>query len=170
MTTPSSARAQLARRKLQRALFLRTVLQWSLQRIADSTLPCDVHVPDGRPDCDLCVTPMYSSRGAVSKVITKALAEEFPLDAEAKEQAKREQLATIREAVRKMITDVLNGKDAADRARASNALERLLGRQAKLLGLDAPARVVVTEELDMAIDQELAALLEQQPTGPSDLS
>lgn len=168
--SPSSPRGQLARRKAQRALFLRTVLRYSMQRIADSTLPCPSHEPDGMAGCTMCVTPMYASRGAASKVINKALSEEFPLDAAAKESMRREQLETLNVALARIMRDLLNGKvSPGDRARAANALERLLARQAKLTGLDAPARVVVTEDLDMQIDEALEALL-SQPGDPSVLS
>lgn len=138
----------LAARRKNRALLLRS-LGWTYDRIAASLLPCDLHAKGGgagEPGCDLCL-PMYASRAGAQKAVTAALADEYAAGQETREQQRRHQLAQIDLLLSKSMPAAVGGDWEALRGAT-----RLLDRRARLLGLDAPARIAVTTELDAQIE------------------
>lgn len=167
----------IAERKRRQAVWLREHLHYTFERIAGEGLPCVKHAPfNVEPGCLECdPRPMYpSGRSAVRKAIMSALEQAYPLDSEHRDALRRDALLTIDLGVAKLKSDLIDpDNDAADRARAANAMVRLLDRQARMTGLDAPSRVQIDEGLDEELRQELALLEEQlreQPTGPSEAS
>lgn len=173
----SPTQRDIAERKRRQAVWLRESLHYTFDRIAGEGLPCVKHAPYAvEPSCAECdPRPMYpSGRSAARKAITSALEQAYPLDAEHRDALRRDALLTIDLAVTKLKHDLIDPEgDAADRSRAVNALVRLLDRQARMTGLDAPSRVQIDEGLDEELRQELQLLEEQvrqQPTGPSDRS
>jgi hypothetical protein len=167
----------IAERKRRQAVWLRENLHYSYDRIAADGLPCVQHAPYAvEPSCVECdPRPMYpSGRSAARKAIMSALEQTYPLDAEHRDALRRDALATIDLGVARLKHDIIDpDADAADRARAVNALVRLLDRQARMTGLDAPSRVQLDEGLDEELRQEIAALeaaVAEQAIGPTEHS
>jgi hypothetical protein len=52
-----------------------------------------------------------------------------------------------------------------DQLRATDSIRRLLERQAKLLGLDAPVKVQVSDEIDEQIEALLSQMNERDNAG-----
>lgn len=168
--------ASIAKRKRRQAVWLRNTLHMTLDEIARSPLPCQDHAPYTRTGCPECgTTPMWSHRSDASKALRHAMEKAYPLDADHREQLRREAMATVDLAIRDAKRILIDAKNMPPdvRLRAAQQLTRLLERQARMLGLDAPARVTLTDDLDEQINEELAALttaLAQQDTGPTPLS
>ncbi len=145
-----SARAQIGRRKQIRALDLRSI-GFTLEAIAASLLPCDDHRPNGRHSCDYCL-PMYGSRAAASRAVDAALRAEYATNAGRREEYLLRQLAQIDLVLRRAMPEAID-KSNPDRNEAARVVERFLRQRARLLGLEAPARVQITTELDESIRQ-----------------
>lgn len=154
---------QLGARRANRAVQLRA-MGFTYAAIAAHLLPCPDHQPSGRQDCDACL-PMFRDKSAAKKAVDRALADEYASGSEAREKLRRQQLSRIDTLLTRVMREALapGGNDAA------RVAVRLLERQAKLLGLDAPTRVTVDTELDRQIEEALEAL-GLNPTGPSVLS
>ena len=153
--------AALAARRQVRAVQLRS-LGYSYDAIAQALLPCDLHARNadgtagtGRADCDLCA-PMYANRSAAYKAVQRGLALEYAAGQETREQQRRHQLAQIDLLLQRSMRSAYAGDWEAMRAAT-----RLLDRRARLLGLDAPARIAVTTELDAQIEALAAELLDE---------
>lgn len=159
------AARDLAARKRRQAVWLRERFHFTLEKIAASGLPCVRHAPYRvEPECSECdPSPMYpSGRSAARKALNSALENAYPLDAEHRDELRRDALLTVDLGIERMKRDLVDPDlDPIDRARAATAIVRLLERMAKMTGTDAPARVQVTEELDATIDEELALLIQQ---------
>lgn len=149
----------LARQKVDRATYLRVVARMTWAQVAESLLPCPAHQPAGSGDCSLCIR-LYASAGSACKAVSAHLREEEALSAELREDARREQLSALDAIIRKTMTDSVTGEKAQDRARAATAALRALDQRAKLLGLYAPTKIEVTNELDQQIEEELRAIAE----------
>lgn len=162
----ASARAQL---RETRAVYMRAVLRYTYQQIADALFPCPDHESvGGLAGCDLC-EPMYSNRGTAMRAVDRALARDYDAGEAARTTLRSTQLATIEQLLRKAVQDALGKGAPQDRARAMLASVRLLERQAKLAGLDAPTRVTVTDELDEQIRQALEDLASTPAPSPAQL-
>lgn len=148
-----------ARRKADRAVFLRTAARMTYAQIAEQLLPCPAHEPQGSPDCELCER-LYANAGTARRAIIKALEAERHESSEMRKAAKAEHLATIDVLLSKAITDARTSTRPADRARAMTAAARLLDQKARLQGLYAPTQLQITDELDEQIRAELEALAE----------
>lgn len=136
-------------------------LRRTFEQIAASTLPCDAHRPaGGYAGCPACITPLYANRKGAQRAVQEALAQGYQLTEADKETMRQEQLATSDVLLRKMLSDALTSTEPIDRARAVTAAARLMERQARLAGLDAPTRVSIDPELDDAVAAALAELSE----------
>lgn len=124
--------------------------------IAHSLLPCDDHRPQGRQDCAACL-PMYADRSGAKRAIDRMLAREYALGAASREQLRQHHLAQIDLLLRAKMPDALNNGSPSSNE-AARVVLRALDRRARLLGLDAPARVTVTTELDAQIEELVAQL------------
>lgn len=156
--TPA-ARKALATRKAIRAVQLRS-MGWTLEAIAAALLPCDDHRPDGRHDCDRC-QPMYAARSSAKRAIDHQLEQEYAAGSEGREAARRHQLSQIDLMLRRLVPQALG--QGEHQQEAARTVVRYLDRRAKLLGLDAPARLVVNSELDQQI-MDLSQQLLDLPT------
>lgn len=149
------------------------------QQIADAVLPCPEHrdrggidptqcalehetrrVVDGPDAAPIDCVPMYSGRSGARRAVEQGLAEAYSITEADRDRLRREHLATIDTALQRLMRDTIGSTDPMDRARAANAVARLLERAAKLTGLDAPTRVTVTSELDDELSAALADLAE----------
>lgn len=140
----------LAARKAVRAVKLRAMHK-TYEEIAQSLLPCTPdHEPDGKPWCEACV-PMYAARSSAKRAVDNQLALEYQAGSETREQQRRQQLAEIDLILARLIPQAIGHSDAQQEA--ARSVVRYLDRRAKLLGLDAPARVSITTELDAQIEQ-----------------
>ena len=147
----------LAQRKALHAVKLRA-RGLSLDAIAAARLPCPYHAARGNGDgvdtCSDCL-PMYAHRSSAMRAIERQLEQEYAAGQETREQLRRHQLLQIDTLMQTAMPAAMGGDWEAART-----CVRLLDRRARLLGLDAPARVQVTTELDQQIDallQELSA-------------
>lgn len=162
---PRATRATTAQVKARYALHLRA-LALSFDAIAASTLPCPAHVRvGGRTDCDVCLTPLYSGRSSAKKAVDRALAEQHPDTAAERtlmKQTMTEQLDMAIAAAMRLATVLLEPGQImpAGMMEAQRNLVKLLDRKAKLWGLDAPNRVVITTELDEQIEQAVEQLVQ----------
>lgn len=182
---PSSA---LALRRRVYAVELRSMRR-TYQQIADAVLPCPEHrdrggitpaacrqqheahrLVDGPNAAPIDCTPMYANRKGAQRAVEQGLAEAYSITEADRDRLRREQLATIDLALQRLMRDTVGGGDAIDRARAANAVARLLERAAKLTGLDAPTRVTVTTELDDELSSALADLAETPLPTPQQLT
>ena len=59
--------------------------------------------------------------------------------------------------------------DPGDRARAANAYARVADRLAKIIGADAPTRIVIDEELDAELEAAMAELMSTPTPAPETL-
>lgn len=169
-------RAALSARRRAYAMELRSMRR-TYEQIAAAVLPCDEHrrvggiepaqcaelhafarQVDGPQSHPVDCLPMYANRKGAQRAVLQALAEGYQLTEADKETMRQEQLATSDLVLRKMLTDALTGPTPVDRARAATAVARLLERQARLAGLDAPTRVSIDPELDDAVASALAEL------------
>lgn len=159
-------RAQL---RETRAVYMRAVLRYTFQQIADALFPCPEHASvNGLAECPAC-EPMYGNRGTAKRAVDRAMARDYAAGEGARATLRSEQLATIDALLKRALGDALGKGSPADRARAMIAATRLLERQARLTGLDAPARLTVTDELDEEIRAAVALLAETPPPTPSQL-
>lgn len=160
MTT--SARRITAQVKARYALHLRT-MNLSYSEVAESWMPCPAHVRAGaRADCALCYGPLYANRGGAQKAVERALAEQHPdtaAERTAMKQTMTAQLDLAIAAAMRLATVLLEAGQLIPPGmmEAQRNLVRLLDRKAKLWGLDAPNRVVITTELD----EQIALAVEQ---------
>lgn len=157
-------RIDRARAKADRAVYLRTAARMTFQQIADSLMPCPAHTPNGDADCSLCER-LYGSRASAYNAVTKALTADAELSKSIRDDARAEQLSTLDVLMRRAILDATQASSVAARARAMTAAARLLDQRARLLGLYAPTRVELTDDLDEQIRAELAALAELPAVG-----
>lgn len=135
-------------------------LGWTYEAIAGALLPCDEHKPDGRHGCQFCL-PMYANRASAKRAVDKILADEYAAASETREQMRRHQLSQIDLLLRRIMPEAMgNGEGHLEAQR--NAI-RALDRRARLLGLDAPARVSISTELDTQISELFDELVAQQP-------
>jgi hypothetical protein len=156
-----TAAQRLAERKRARAVTLRTVTRYTWQQVADAPLPCDLHMgqyDSVPPGCPLCIPHLYASRAAAHKAVTEALARDYSATEADRDRLRSEQLATLDVLLAKAISDARLSEGPADRARAMTAAARLLERQAKLTGIDAPKRITVDAELDAELEAAMAEL------------
>jgi hypothetical protein len=169
--TPRGAGTVTTKVKTEHALHLRA-LGWAYDQIAAAFIPCPYHrqlLGMGVADCALCFGPMYTNRSAARKAVMRALAEEHP-DTAAERVAMRQEMTAqldlaIRAAIRLASTIVESGQRIPDgMMEAQRNLVRLLERKAKLWGLDAPNRVVITNELDEQIEQAVEQLVASMQT------
>lgn len=143
-----SARAQLGKRKAVRAVQLRTIA-YTYEQIAQSLLPCDDHRPNGRRDCAYCV-PMYGSRAAAKNAVDRALAVEYAVGAESRERLRQTTLAQIDMVLARAMPESID-RSNPDRNESARVVARYVGLRMRLLGLEAPARIQITSELDEEI-------------------
>lgn len=146
----------LARRKQVRALNLKAI-GYTYEAIAQSLLPCDDHRPNGRQDCTYC-QPMYSDRSAARKAVLAGMQAEYAIGAETRSQYVAQQLLQIDMVLTRAMPEALD-RSNPDRNEAARVAERFLRQRARLLGLEAPARIQITTELDETI-RELVDQLE----------
>lgn len=150
---PSRPANALAKLKQAHAVRLRAGGQ-SFQQVADAWLPCLDHRRDGADrSCPNCVGPMYGHRASAKRAVDAALEQEYAAGQDTREQMRRHQLAQVDLLLQAAMPAAL-GKDWE----AARVATRLLDRRAKLLGLDAPARVTITTEVDQAIEDLVAQL------------
>lgn len=153
MPAPSRPANTLAALKQAHAVRLRAGGQ-SFQQVADAYLPCQAHRPTGAVrDCPDCVGPMYAHRASAKRAVDKALEQEYAAGQDTREQLRRHQLAQI-----DLLLQAAMPKALGADWEAARVATRLLDRRARLLGLDAPARVTITSELDAAIEDLTAQL------------
>jgi hypothetical protein len=151
-----SSRQTLGRRRQLHALNLRS-LGYTYEAVAQALLPCPDHRLKGRDGCEFCL-PMYRSRAAAKRAVDAAMAAEYALDAGTREQYRQLQLAQIDLVLQRVMPEATaKGKDRNEAARVA---ERYLRQRARLLGLEAPARIQITTELDETI-RELVDQLEE---------
>lgn len=152
-----NAERVLARQR--RAVTLRVINRLPYAEIARRLLPCDLHAPNGDPECPLCER-LYSGPGPASRAVRKRLAEDFPPPTgEERDAYVREEQALLDALIRRAVADALEpGGSSEDRHRAMGSVDRLMRRKAALLGLDAPTQVHVTAELDEQIEAAIALL------------
>jgi hypothetical protein len=154
-------RDDLAARKAVHAVKLRAQ-HLTYDEIAQALLPCSPeHQPDGKPWCDACV-PMYGHRSSAKRAVDAQLAQEYAAGSETREQQRRQQLAEIDLILARLIPQAIG--HSAEQQEAARSVVRYLDRRAKLLGLDAPARVQITTEMDAQIEA-LADQLLSMPGG-----
>lgn len=67
------------------------------------------------------------------------------------------QLRRLQQAQTKLLTDVLTGKDPAARARSATALTALMGREARLTGIDEPVRTEIEISTHFQLLADMAA-------------
>lgn len=151
--------ADLARRRSLRAVHLRALGQ-TYEQIAQALLPCPPHERAGGDRT--CVErgggclPMYAHRRAAKAAVDRALEQEYAAGADTRDQLRRHQLAQIDLLLQGVMRDALGATD--DRHPARLAAVRYLDQRAKIMGLYAPTRVVVTDELDAKIAELLEDL------------
>lgn len=127
----NAARRDAARIKEQRALDLR-LAGATFQQIAEAL--------------------GYANRSSARRAFERALEAEIRIGAEARETLRAEQAARLERLLRSAWPAAVRGD-----AKARGDVIRLLERQARLLGLDAPVNLRVTDGLD----GEIEALLEE---------
>lgn len=138
------------------------------QAIADTLMPCPRHqVEDQRalPGCPDC-RPMYASRASAYKAVRRALQRDYATTTAERDELRQLQLAQIATALRAVWPRVLTAGKGQDRAILSAV--RLLDRQSRLMGLDAPTRIELTTELDAEIErlvEQLAGIDAGDPQG-----
>lgn len=138
-----------------RAVELRS-LGWSYDMIASALLPCPEHQPKGDRDCERCQR-MYATKAGAFKAVQRALAREYDTTSEGAQALKRHQLAQIDLLLRAAMPAAI-GRDW----QAMREARHLLDRRARLLGLDAPQRHVVTSELDAEIEAMMDQLADAE--------
>lgn len=150
----NTARDALATRRQTHAVLLRSC-GLTYQAIADSVLPCPTHTYHhlaptewGKRSCKAC-RPMYANRSSAKRAVDAALEQEYAAGADTREQLRRAQLAQLDALLARTMVEALGFGDGHLEA-GRNAV-RYLDRRAKLLGLDAPARLAITSELDQQI-------------------
>lgn len=152
-----TVRDDLAARKAVRAVQLRAMHK-TYDEIAQSLLPCTPeHQPDGQPWCDACV-PMYAHRSSAMRAVQAQLEQEYAAGSETREQQRRQQLAEIDLILARLIPQAIGRGE--HQQEAARSVPRYMDRRAKLLGLDAPARVSITTELDSQIEALADQLLQ----------
>lgn len=158
----NEATAALARVRAGRAVMLRLLGQ-TFQQIADSPMPCVQHEPDGRATCRACLPRLYESRQSAYTAVQRELSARYGEGAEAREELRRHQLGQIDLLLATAMRAATNPgtKDNPNLGQWTAMLRatQLLDRRARLLGLDAPVRIVgqVTTEWEA----EITALVEQ---------
>lgn len=169
-TRPPSARTRqrndakeaLHRVKASRAVMLRLLGQ-TFQQIADGPMPCVQHEPAGRASCKACLPRLYDSRQSAHRAVQHELSARYGEGAEAREELRRHQLGQIdlllATAMRSATNPGTPERPNAGQWTAMLRATQLLDRRARLLGLDAPVRIVgqVTTEWE----SEISALVEQ---------
>lgn len=138
-----------------RAVHLRS-LGLTYEEIAATVLPCPDHAPTARPGCPQCL-PLYRDRSAAHKAVARALEREYDVTSEGARALKQQQLAQIALLLRTAMRAAIGGNWVAMRE-----ARHLLDRRARLLGLDAPQRHVVTTELDAEIEAMMDQLAEAE--------
>lgn len=154
-------RKRLAVLREGRAVDLR-LMGLTYDQVAASLLPCSLHRPDGDPTCQQCQL-LYSDASAARKAVLRALDKAYHAGAEAREALRQHHLGQIDLLLRRAMRSAMGGDWEALRGAT-----RLLDRRARLLGLDAPKRHVVTTELDEEIRALMEALEQQGAEGVRD--
>lgn len=150
----------LARQKVDRATYLRVAMRMTWAQVAESLLPCPAHQPSGAVECPLCIR-LYASAGSACKAVSAHLRDEEALSAEQRDDARREQLATLDVVIRRQVAiATASSSDPSDSSRAATAALRALDQRAKLLGLYAPTKIEVTDSLNREIEDALRELAE----------
>jgi hypothetical protein len=96
---------------------------------------------------------MYAHRASAKRAVDHALEQEYAAGQDTREQLRRHQLSQI-----DLLLQVTMAKAVGGDWEAARVATRLLDRRARLLGLDAPARVTITTELDQAIEDLVGQL------------
>lgn len=107
----------------------------------------------------------WKSKASAFEAVNRALTEHAATTEQERERYRREQVARIETWLAPLTRRILQGDD-----KAVNAGVRLLERQARLLGLDAPTRVTVSDTMDGEIEallQSIAALPQPADTRES---
>lgn len=158
----TDTRQVTAQVKARWALHLRS-MNLTYDQIAAAILPCPAHTRlGGRLDCVMCYGPLYTNRGGAKRAVDRALAEQHPDTAAERtlmKQTMTAQLDLLIAAAMRLGAAMLESGQTipAGMMEAQRNLVRLLDRKAKLWGLDAPSRVVITTELD----EQIALAVEQ---------
>lgn len=159
-----SPSAVMARRRQAMAV-QRRAAGLTFQQIADTLLPCALHLDSDelvQEACDDC-RPLYNDKSAARKAIVKALQDEYDLSEQARDELRREDMATTALVIQRMTADLIGaGREPSERASAGRTLLRALDHRARVAGYLAPTRVQVTPELDADIEQALRDLTAAQ--------
>lgn len=102
----------------------------------------------------------YSDRSAARKAFHRALDAEVAIGAEQRETLRQQQQYRLEQMLRAVWPNALRGD-----VKAQERVLRILERQARLLGLDAPVNLRVSDGLDAEIEamlEEMQRLAEQQ--------
>lgn len=159
-----SPSAVMARRRQAMAV-QRRAAGLTFQQVADSLMPCGMHVDSDELVQEACTEcrPLYNDKSAARKAIVKALQDEYDLSEQARDELRREDMATTALVIQRMTADLLGaGREPGERAAAGRTLLRALDHRARVAGYLAPTRVQVTPELDADIEQALADLAAAQ--------
>lgn len=129
----------------------------SYARVAASPWPCTDHDDDGidaehaNPDCPRC--HLYHDARGAHRAVQRYMQTERELTTNRKEELRERQLARLDRMWEGLSAALQSGDTDAVRAAV-----RLAEREARLMGLDAPTKVQVSDELDGEIEALMAQL------------